>query len=126
MSFWLSQEAKKDFFKRAYGGAPLKEGESILDIVPINFQHGLKVMERPRSIGRNDFLRADFEKVELRVMSSLPELSDEDLELCRKMGPLIQEKMDFAIKQRLGLRPDAIDADFAIVDDPLLPEVRRG
>ena len=119
---------RRFFHQITHDKEPLKEGESILDIVPINFQHGPKVMvmERPRSIGRNDLLRADFSKVELRVTSRLTELSDEDLELCRKMGPLIQEKMDFAIKQRLGLRPDAIDADFAIVDDPLLPEVRRG
>lgn len=116
-----------DFYRRAYSGTPFKEGESIIDILPPNFQHGPKVMvmERPRPHTRRPepFLRVDYAKVELRVMSSLPELSEADLELARKMRPFVQEQMDFAVKKRLGLKPDAIDVDFVVVDDPLMREV---
>lgn len=145
MSLWPSPEAKRNFFKLAYGGS-LKEGELAVDCIPLNFQKGEKSRipfpgEYPGDMHHGPEVRhigvprkmcltspetLDFKKVELRVTASLPELSDEDLELSRKLKPLITEIIIFEVMRRLGLKPDAFDADFAVVNDSMLPEVRRG
>ena len=121
MSFFQTPEAKMAFYKNAYGGLSFNECESAIDAPPPNFQRGPVSMcaghGRPRIIDGNDVLRADYAKVELRVMSSLKEPSEGDRELFENMAPCINEMMDFAVKKRLGMRPDAIDVDFTVVNE---------
>ena len=105
-----SKEAKVALYREMYGGAPAC-GASALVVPPVNFQRGVPPTGAHQITAGKAFLRHDFAEVEVRVAASVFELSDEERELSKKLGTLLRERMDFAIKKRLGMRPSAIDIE---------------
>ena len=134
MSHWTSPQMKRNFYKLSYGGS-LKEGELAVDDITLNFQKGeksrlpfpkeypgdmhhgpeVRFIEPLRKMSLTSPETLDFEKVELRVMATIPEPSDEDLEAMRKLRPLINEHMEYAMYAMLGAQPPATDVEFTVI-----------